>query len=162
MHPPSVWHTQPKSGLTLRASFVVSSVITSGPVRLPLRSSPANLYVTLSLADYSPRKGRKPYGSQILHLTSLSACHHHYPGSPTGACSHYFPVGSGVCPKRRGSASRSPKGDFIPTSGAPSNTSRISLLRGCKPEHVHWISLVMRHFGITQALGTRNDLCRNG
>lgn len=52
-----VSHTQPKSGLTLGASYVVSPVITSGPVRLPLRPSPANLYVTFSFARVSPRKG---------------------------------------------------------------------------------------------------------
>ena len=40
-----VQYTLPKSGLTLKASYVVSLVNTSGPVRLPLRSSPRSLYI---------------------------------------------------------------------------------------------------------------------
>ena len=45
----------PKSGLTLGASYVVLPVITSGPVRLPLRPSLRSLYITLSLLSYPPR-----------------------------------------------------------------------------------------------------------
>ena len=130
-HPSSSTDTQPKSGLTFKASCVVSPVITSGPVRLPLRSSTQHLSITVSYYDYSPRRERKPGGSQILHLTTVSACRHLYLGSPTGARSLYFPVGIGVCPKRRGSASIPPNGGFVPTSDSPSNSRRISLFRGC-------------------------------
>ena len=56
----------PKSGLTLKASYVVSPINTSGPVRLPLRPSPDHLYVTLSLSSYPPRRRRRPCGPQIL------------------------------------------------------------------------------------------------
>ncbi len=43
MHLASTQLTQPKSGLTLETSSVVSSVNTSGPVRLPLPPSPVHL-----------------------------------------------------------------------------------------------------------------------
>ena len=68
MHPSSLAHALPKSGLTLKASYVVSPVITSGPVRLPLRPSPDHLYIALSLSGYPPRRRRRPCGPQILPL----------------------------------------------------------------------------------------------
>ncbi len=114
MHPPSGSHALPKSGPTLKTSYVVSPVITSGPVRLPLRPSPDHLYVTLSLSGYPPWSRRRPCGPQILPLCSFTACHHHYPGSLAGVYSHFYPASIGLRPTRRGSAGSPPIGGFIP------------------------------------------------
>ncbi len=81
----------PKSGLTLEASYVVSPVITSGPVRLPLQPSPDHLYITLSLSGYPPRRRRRLRGSQILPLFLV----HSMPTPlPRGSLQVYVPVAS--------------------------------------------------------------------
>ena len=56
------------SGLTLEASCVVLPVHTSGPVRLPLRPSPVDLYLSLSWTGYSPRKGEDRAGLRFYVL----------------------------------------------------------------------------------------------
>jgi len=89
-------NTQLKSGRTLKTSYVVSSVNTSRPVRLPLRPSLSHLYVTLSRDSYSlrllidstdveasgisrdctlPDQPRRPCGAQVprLHLSPHAA-----------------------------------------------------------------------------------------
>ncbi len=43
-------------------------------------------------------------GSQVLPPLSFTACHWPYPGSPSGAFALFFPDGSGLLPKTRGSA----------------------------------------------------------
>jgi hypothetical protein len=43
-------------------------------------------------------------GSQVLPPLSFTACHWPYPGFPSGAFALYFPDGSGLLPKSRGSA----------------------------------------------------------
>ena len=120
MHPPSSTHALPKSGLTLKASCVVSPVNTLGPVRLPLRPSPDHLYITLSLSGYPPWSRRRPCGSQILPLSSFTACHHRYPGFLAGALSHFFPASNGLHPSRKGSASSRPLVGLSLTPGSPS------------------------------------------
>ncbi len=104
MHLASSQHTLPKSGLTLGASCVVSPVITSGPVRLPLRPSPSNLYIRFRCSAIRPGVDGNRAGLRFYLLTSYSACHHSYPGSLAGARSLYFPASSGVRPSRKGSA----------------------------------------------------------
>jgi hypothetical protein len=116
-------HTQLKSGLTLEVSCVVSLVSTSGPVRIPLRSSLVNLYVTFSLTNYSLRKSNDSFEipgiSRICiaarsttktgrvsgsTLVSFTTCRRHYSGFPIAANSHCLTTDIGLRPRRRGSA----------------------------------------------------------
>jgi hypothetical protein len=69
---------------------------------------------------------RRPCGSQVLPLVSVTACRRPYSGSPTAARSHCFTIGIGLRPKRRGSASVRAWPGLSQVSDAPSNTSRRS------------------------------------
>ena len=69
---------------------------------------------------------RRPCGSQVLPLVSVTACRRPYSGSPIGARSHCFTIGVGLRPKRRGSASIRAWPGLSQVSDAPSNTSRRS------------------------------------
>jgi hypothetical protein len=62
-------NTQPKSGLTLKASCAVSLVNTSGPVRLPLQPSPESLYVCAFALRLFASDRRRLCGSQVLRLS---------------------------------------------------------------------------------------------
>ncbi len=73
---------QLKSGPTLEASYAVLLVITSGPVRLPLRSSPKNLSISGFVSQLSIPDEWKPCGDQVLPLFNIFACRCHYSGSP--------------------------------------------------------------------------------
>ena len=57
---------------------------------------------------------RRPCGSQVLRLVSLTACRRPYSGFPIAACSHCFTIGNGLRPSRRGSASIPVSAGFIP------------------------------------------------
>lgn len=71
-------------------------------------------------------EGRRPCGSQVLPLASVTACRRPYSGSPIAARSHCFTIGIGLRPKRRGSASIRAWPGLSQVSDAPSNTSRRS------------------------------------
>ena len=74
----------------------VSPVITSRPVRLPLRPSPANLYITFSFARYSSRidedrAGSRPAAAlthQILNRKRLAGSAVGCPNTATYAGNH--------------------------------------------------------------------------
>ncbi len=68
--------------------------------------------------------GRRPCGSQVLRLVSLTACRRPYSGSPTAACSHCLTIDDGLRPSRRGSACIPVKPGLSLVPDSPSNTYR--------------------------------------
>ena len=76
-------------------------------------------------------EGRRLCGLQVSRSVSLTACHRHYSGSPIAACSHCFTIGTGLRPKRRGSASSLPWQVYPILPDSPSNSCQGKLCRSC-------------------------------
>ena len=95
-------------------------------------------YTTVFAALLSTWKGWKPCGSQILPLTSFSACHHPYPGFPVSARSRCFLTSVGLRQNRNDSAS------IRRWSVYPGNPALPAMLAGLIPYEAASVRLMLR------------------
>jgi hypothetical protein len=97
----------------------------------PAPTVSGSLIQKVSLASYPPRSRRRWCGPQILHLSSVAACRHPYPGSPAGAHSRCFPASVGLHLPHRDSARIRPASVYPSYPALPAILAWIRTLRGC-------------------------------